>query len=81
MNRIDKYIPEPVLTRVSNGVFASFTESQMREAIKAAVLDERKACADACYDMVLFGPVAEVQQRYNKAYLDCREAILRRTDP
>jgi len=36
---------------------------------------EREACAQLCDKMVMNGPVAEVQQRYNKAYADCRDAI------
>jgi hypothetical protein len=36
---------------------------------------EREACAKVCDRMVMYGPVAEVQQRYNKASADCRDAI------
>jgi hypothetical protein len=47
------------------------TVGHMREQIAA----EREACAKVCDRMVMYGPVAEVQQRYNKAYADCRDAI------
>ncbi len=36
---------------------------------------EREACAKACDNLIMYGPVAEVQQRYNKAYADCRDKI------
>ena len=39
---------------------------------------EREACAKVCDRMVMYGPVAEVQQRYNKAYADCRDKIRER---
>ena len=39
---------------------------------------EREACARVCDRMVMYGPVAEVQQRYNKAYADCRDKIRER---
>ena len=39
---------------------------------------EREACAIVCDRMVMYGPVAEVQQRYNKAYADCRDKIRER---
>jgi hypothetical protein len=41
---------------------------------------EREACANVCDRMVMYGPVAEVQQRYNKAYADCRDKIRERGD-
>jgi hypothetical protein len=41
---------------------------------------EREACAKVCDHMVMYGPVAEVQQRYNKAYADCRDAIRARSN-
>lgn len=36
---------------------------------------EREACAKVCDNLIMYGPVAEVQQRYNKAYADCRDKI------
>lgn len=36
---------------------------------------EREACAIVCDRMVMHGQVAEVRQRYNKAYADCRDKI------
>ena len=46
--------------------------------IAEAVAAEREACAIVCDRMVMYGPVAEVQQRYNKAYADCRDKIRER---
>jgi len=43
--------------------------------IAEAVAAEREACANVCDRMVMYGPVAEVRQRYNKAYADCRDKI------
>ncbi len=46
--------------------------------IAEAVSAEREACAIVCDRMVMHGQVAEVQQRYNKAYADCRDKIRER---
>jgi hypothetical protein len=43
--------------------------------IAEAVAAEREACAIVCDRMVMHGQVAEVRQRYNKAYADCRDKI------
>ena len=53
----------------------SFSADQLLALLQFAVAAEREACAKACDRMVMYGPVAEVQQRYNKAYADCRDAI------
>ncbi len=49
-----------------------FTRYHFAALVAAA---EREECAKVCDNMVMYGPVAEVQQRYNKAYADCRDAI------
>jgi hypothetical protein len=56
--------------------FLKDSHDAMRElAYKTGVQEEREACAKVCEDMVKHGAVSEVQQRYNKAYADCVEAI------
>ena len=55
--------------------------TQIAEGLEAEVLMEREACARVCDHMVMYGPVAEVQQRYNTAYADCRDAIRARSNP
>lgn len=42
-------------------------------AIVAAA--EREACVESCQKLVMYGPVAEAQQRYNQAYWHCVDAI------
>ena len=82
---------EPLLTgeeqiqRFANLVAIKATASErewMQETniklIAEAVAAEREACANVCDRMVMYGPVAEVQQRYNKAYADCRDKIRER---
>lgn len=88
MNKIDNYIPDSEygLCFFDEGGMherdgKGFTREQMREAIEAAILDERQACARECYVLILFGPVSEAQQRYNKAYEDCASAIMQREHP
>lgn len=44
----------------------------------AAQALEREACAKVCDGLVMYGPVAEAQQRYNQAYWHCIEAIRNR---
>jgi len=53
--------------------------AQIAEGLESEVLLEREACARVCDHMVMYGPVAEVQQRYNTAYADCRDAIRARS--
>lgn len=50
-------------------------------ATAAAKSEEREACAQACENLTLYGPVAEVQQRYNLAYRHCSAAIRARGNP
>jgi len=50
-------------------------EQGIERFAKLVAAKEREACAKVCDHMVMYGPVAEVQQRYNKAYVDCRDAI------
>jgi hypothetical protein len=52
--------------------WSALRDKRFAELVRA---DEREACAKVCDRMVMYGPVAEVQQRYNKAYADCRDAI------
>ena len=40
--------------------------------VRAQALEE---AAERCNNMTLYGPVAEVQQRYNQAYWHCAAAI------
>ena len=83
-----EFIPEsdvPKLERFANLVAINVAASErewMQETniklIAEAVAAEREACAIVCDRMVMYGPVAEVQQRYNKAYADCRDKIRER---
>ncbi len=79
---------EPLLTgeeqiqRFANLVAIKATASErewMQETniklIAEAVAAERETCAIVCDRMVMHGQVAEVRQRYNKAYADCRDKI------
>jgi hypothetical protein len=52
-----------------------FAELVAALAYKAGVAAEREACVEACQNCVMYGPVIEVQQRYNQAYWHCVEAI------
>ena len=45
------------------------------ERLCQAVLDEREACVEVCDNLIRHGNVAEVQQRYNQAYEQCKDAI------
>jgi hypothetical protein len=36
---------------------------------------EREACVEVCDNLIRHGNVAEVQQRYNQAYEQCKDAI------
>lgn len=36
---------------------------------------ERRACIETCQNLVMYGLVAESQQRYNQAYWHCIDAI------
>ena len=83
-----EFIPEsdvPKLERFANLVAINVAASErewMQETniklIAEAVAAEREACAIVCDRMVMYGPVAEVRQRYNKAYADCRDKIRER---
>jgi tRNA A37 N6-isopentenylltransferase MiaA len=56
-------------------LLVSFTMPLLERFFHMAQAAEREACAKVCDRMVMYGLVAEVQQRYNKAYADCRDAI------
>ena len=57
-----------------NGDFVISPEELLKFAtlVRNATLEE---AAERCNNMTLYGPVAEVQQRYNQAYWHCAAAI------
>ena len=46
----------------------------------AVAAAEREACVEVCDNLIMHGNVAEVQQRYNQAYEQCKDAIRARGD-
>jgi hypothetical protein len=58
--------------------YYDFYLDELIEFVELFIKQEREACAKVCDRMVMYGPVAEVQQRYNKAYADCRDKIRER---
>lgn len=63
------------------GFATSWTEAAWNALERFASLvaaAEREECAKVCDNLIMYGPVAEVQQRYNKAYADCRDKIRER---
>jgi len=59
----------------SEGKTMYLSSDEVFEFARKIAAHEREECAKVCDNMVMYGPVAEVQQRYNKAYADCRDAI------
>ena len=43
--------------------------------VSMEVAAEREACVEVCDNLIRHGNVAEVQQRYNQAYEQCKNAI------
>ena len=52
-----------------------FSVEELERFAALVAAHEREACAIVCDRMVMHGQVAEVRQRYNKAYADCRDKI------
>jgi hypothetical protein len=66
-----------MMTKTPYGLYA-FTHKDLEQFAALVAAHEREACAKLCDDLIMSGPVCEVQQRYNKAYMDCRDKILSR---
>ncbi len=58
--------------------YYEFYLDELIEFVELFIKQEREACAKVCDDLIMSGPVCEVQQRYNKAYMNCRDKILSR---
>jgi hypothetical protein len=63
---------------------AGWTEYSLKHQVEAQRLErfaalvaaaEREACVEVCDNLIRHGNVAEVQQRYNQAYEQCKDAI------
>lgn len=58
--------------------YYEFYLDELIEFVELFIKQEREACAKVCDDLIMSGPVCEVQQRYNKAYMNCLDKILSR---
>jgi|VirMetMinimDraft_7_1064189.scaffolds.fasta_scaffold32963_3 hypothetical protein len=61
-----------VFRRIDLASYVSMIRTYDAELVAEA---EREACAKVCDNLIMYGPVTEAQQRYNKAYADCRDKI------